>query len=84
MDLLCTLLTIYLLVLLVRIATSWFPAPTSPAGERFVSILWSLTEPVLRPFRSLFPPMRLGGMALDLSALAPFIIIIVLRNFLCS
>ena len=83
MSFLCTLLLLYMLILLVRIAMSWFPAPTSPAGERFVSILWSLTEPVLRPFRSIFPPVRMGGMALDLSALAPFIIIAILRNIFC-
>jgi YggT family protein len=83
MELVCTLLTLYLLILFVRVAASWFPPPTSPMGERFVSILWSLTEPVLRPFRSLFPPVRMGGMALDLSALAPFIIISILRGVIC-
>jgi YggT family protein len=83
MDLVCTLLTLYLLILFVRVAASWFPPPSSPAGERFISILWALTEPVLRPFRSMIPPMRMGGMALDLSALVPFIVISLLRGIIC-
>lgn len=83
MSFICTILTLYLLILLVRIAASWFPSPTSPMGERVVSVLWALTEPALRPFRSLFPPVRMGGMALDLSALAPFIIITILRGIFC-
>jgi YggT family protein len=83
MSFICTLLTLYLLILLARVISSWFPAPTSPLGERFFSILWTLTEPALRPFRSLFPPVRMGGMAMDLSAFAPFIIIAILRNITC-
>jgi YggT family protein len=34
-----------------------------------VRILYSLTEPVLGPLRAILPPVRMGGMALDLSPL---------------
>jgi YggT family protein len=83
MQLICAVLNVYFLILLVRVVASWFPPPTTPLLERIVSILWALTEPVLRPFRSLFPPVRMGGMALDLSALIPFFLIAILRNTLC-
>lgn len=83
MGLLCTLLTLAWLILLVRVVASWFPAPTSPGGERAMALLWALTEPVLRPFRGLFPPARIGGVALDLSALAPFILIVILQRIFC-
>lgn len=82
-SLLCTLLTVYWFILILRIVASWFPTPTSEAGERFLSVLWSLTEPVLAPLRGLFPPVRMGGMALDLSPLAVFIGIAILRRILC-
>jgi YggT family protein len=39
-------------------------------------VLYSLTEPVLGPIRRVLPPMRLGGMGLDLS---PIIVLIGLQ-----
>jgi YggT family protein len=83
MDIICALLTIYWLILLLRIAASWFPAPTSGFGQQAIGLLWSLTEPVLRPFRGLFPPVRMGGASLDLSALAPFLIIMIVQRIIC-
>jgi YggT family protein len=83
MELICALLTVYWLILLLRIAASWFPAPTSGFGQQAIGLLWTLTEPVLRPFRGLFPPVRMGNASLDLSALAPFLIIMILRGFIC-
>jgi YggT family protein len=81
--LICTFLNIYFLILLARILSSYFPPPTTPVLQRIVSILWALTEPILRPFRGLFPPLRVGDMALDLSSLIPFFILIILRGILC-
>lgn len=79
----CWLLTAYWFVLILRIVASWFPAPTSPAGEQFMGLLWGLTEPVLAPLRSVFPPVRAGGLALDLSPIAVFIAIAILRGAIC-
>jgi YggT family protein len=79
----CTLLSIYFLILLLRAIASWFPPPTSPVLERAVSILWALTEPVLRPLRGLLPPVRMGGMALDMSVLIVFFGLYVVRAILC-
>lgn len=83
MEIVCILLTLYWLIFLLRIASSWFPAPTSPVGQQAVGLLWSLTEPVLRPIRGLFPPVRLGGAALDLSVLAPLLVLMILRRVVC-
>jgi YggT family protein len=83
MAVICLVLNVYFLILLVRIVASWFPPPTSPVLERAVGILWALTEPVLRPFRGLFPPVQMGGAALDLSPLIPFFILTILRSVLC-
>ena len=37
------------------------------------SVLYTLTEPVLGPMRRAIPPVRLGGMGLDVSPIILFI-----------
>jgi YggT family protein len=57
---------------------SWFPNP--PDGLRPVyRILYDITEPFLRIFRPLVPPVRMGGMAMDLSPLLAFVVLYILR-----
>jgi YggT family protein len=75
----CWVLTIYLVVLAARAVLSWFP--TSPGGvlEQIQSVLFALTEPVLRPARQVIPPL---GM-FDLSFIAVFFVIVILRAVLC-
>jgi len=75
----CGLLTIYLIVLFVRILSSWFPPPRSEPLATVMSVLFALTDPVLRPLRNIMPPMRMGMMALDLSPIIVFVGIAVLR-----
>ena len=76
------LLTIYLLLLFVRIALSWFPPPESGFMVSLQRFLFSATEPVLGPLRAILPPVRVGGMALDLSPTVLILGIIVLLNLL--
>lgn len=79
MVIVCWVLTIYLVVLAARAVLSWFP--TSPGGvlEQIQSVLFALTEPVLRPARQVIPPL---GM-FDLSFIAVFFVIVILRAVLC-
>lgn len=83
MAILCWLLTFFWLVLILRIVASWFPPPTGELGRRALGLLWAATEPVLAPLRGLFPAVRAGGMALDLSPIAVFIAIAILRRIVC-
>jgi YggT family protein len=39
-----------------------------------------VTEPILGPFRRMIPPVRLGGMALDVSFIFVFFIVYFLRR----
>jgi YggT family protein len=80
LALLCYALWLYLIVLFVRILLSWFPPPRSGAGAKAVSILYRLTDPILRPLRSIIPPLRAGMMAIDLSPILVFIGIGVLQR----
>lgn len=69
------LLDVYFWVIVVRAVLSWVsPDPSNP----LVRILVLLTEPVLRPFRRLLPPHRMGG--LDLSPLVVLVLLQFLKN----
>ena len=70
-----TLLQIYVIILIGRLLLSWFPHPPDWARPIY-TFLYVVTEPVLRLVRPLVPPLRMGGMALDLS---PIIIFVVLQ-----
>jgi YggT family protein len=64
---------LFLLCILGRIVLSWFP-PSGPGPmETLRNVLFRITEPVLGPIRRLLPPVRVGGMGLDLSPLIVFI-----------
>jgi YggT family protein len=82
-GLICGLLLAYFLVLLLRIVLSWFPlAPDGIAAQAF-GISITLTEPLLGPLRRAIPPLRLGGVAIDLSPIIVFVGIRILQGLLC-
>ena len=67
------ILQAYVIVIFARVILSWFPiTPGTPLASA-ARVLYALTEPVLGPIRRVLPPMRLGGMGLDLS---PIIVLI--------
>lgn len=84
LNIICWLLTVYWLILLVQVLLSWafvlgVRRPYAGPGRVLVDALDAVTEPVLRPLRALIPPVRAGGMGLDLSILVAFVILYVLR-----
>jgi YggT family protein len=81
-NLLCGLTFAYLLILLVRIAMSWFPMSPDGAAAHIYGLTVSLTEPILGPLRRILPPVRLGNMAMDLSPIVVFFGIWILQGVL--
>ena len=80
-DLLCAIVTVYILVLAARAILSWFPPSSSSGGLATVQrLLMDLTEPVLAPLRRVIPP---AGM-FDLSFMVAFFALVVLRTVICS
>jgi YggT family protein len=83
-NLVCIALTVYSILLLIRVVLSWLelagvrPPATGPVRSGF-DLLIDVTEPPLRLLRRIVPP---AGMV-DLSVLVAFIIIFVLRSALC-
>ena len=83
MEIICILLWVYWGVLLARILASWVSIPPSGPIRRVMDIVYDLTEPVLRPLRSLLPPLRMGAVAFDMSAVIVFIVIGILQAYVC-
>lgn len=86
-SIVCTLINLYLLVILARIIASWivqFSPPTpGSAYAQIVNGLAAVTEPVLAPVRALLPPVRLGGAGLDLSPIVVIILGTILARAIC-
>jgi YggT family protein len=79
-QVICWVLRIYLVVLAARAILSWFPVrPGSPLTS-IATLLADLTEPVLRPFRSIIPPV---GM-FDLSFMVVFFVLFIVQGIVCS
>ena len=84
MGLVCRLLQLYLFVLFARIILSWFPLAPGGAMASIYGFLFRITEPVLGPIRQLIPPVRMGGMGLDLSPIVVLIGIQLLTIQICA
>lgn len=80
MEILCVLISLYLVVLVLRAVLSWFPVRPGTAMASVSGILRELTEPALAPLRRLIPP---AGM-FDLSFLVLFMGLFVLQQFVCN
>lgn len=76
LQVLAQTLSIYTVVLLVRVLLSWFP--NLDWSNPLLSTVSSITDPYLNAFRGLIPP--LGG--LDLSAIVAFIALQLLQSLL--
>ncbi len=73
----------YVIILVVRALLSWFPISDSGSGfALLVRGLDAVTEPVLRPVRKVLPPVRMGGMALDLSIIVVILALQVVARLL--
>ncbi len=83
MSIVCTIIWAYSLVILARIILEYVPVSFDHPVARVRSALRAVTEPVLAPIRSILPPVRFGGMGLDLSPLVLIIGLNVLASVIC-
>jgi YggT family protein len=80
--LLCFVLTIYYVILLVRIVLSWVPSVPEPIRPLARGVR-AVTDPLLVPLRGLLPSIRMGAMALDVSPILLFLAIVILQRVVC-
>jgi YggT family protein len=88
LEIFCIVLTVFTIVLFIRVLVSWaylfgFRPPLTGPIRMILDLLEDVTEPVLRPLRALIPPIRAGGMGLDVSIIVAFVILAVLRQAFC-
>jgi YggT family protein len=78
-DYINTLVLVYLVLIFIRILTSWIPRmPYNRYLAAFLKFVSDVTDPYLNLFRRVLPPVRMGPGALDLSPIvATFVLIIV-------
>jgi YggT family protein len=67
-DLLCSLINVYFIILFARIILSWFPMQPGTPMASVASVIYQLTEPVMGPVRRLIPTI---GM-IDISPIVVF------------
>jgi YggT family protein len=80
-------LLVFQLLLVLRAVLDWSavlagPSATGSVRSRLTAGVWRVTEPVLGPVRRALPPLRLGGVSLDLAFIVVFLAIIILRALL--
>lgn len=87
MEIVCLLLTVAFWAIIAWIILSYVAGFGRLSWDHPVRKLYDLLargiDPVLRPIRSVVPPIRMGGMALDLSPLILIIGLSLLRAFIC-
>ena len=75
-QLICSLLTVYYIVLFGRVILSWFPLQPGTAMASIASIVYQLTEPVMGPVRRVIPTV---GM-IDISPIVVFFGIQIIKS----
>lgn len=84
-SVLATILWLYILVLLARFVfdlVQMFSREWTPKGPVLVvaEAVYTLTDPPLKALRRIIPPLRIGGVALDLS----FIVLLILLQLMIA
>ena len=77
-------LYVFLILLLSRFAVDWiqmFARSWVPHGPLLVVLegVYTATDPPVNAVRRILPPLRLGGMAIDLSFIVVLLIVYLLR-----
>jgi len=79
MDLICSLITVFIVLLFARAVLSWFPVRPDGPMAQLSQVLVTLTDWALRPLRSVIPP---AGM-FDLSFMVLVFGLFILRSAIC-
>jgi YggT family protein len=84
-DYIDTLAIVYLVLIFIRILTSWIPRmPYNRYLAAFLQFISDVTDPYLNLFRRFIPMVRLGPGALDLSPIVATIVLIVVSGLISS
>jgi YggT family protein len=77
------LFLVYMILIFARILLSWIPRiPYNPALSAVIGFIQDVTDPYLRLFRRIIPPLGGGGFALDLSPIIAIFVLIIARSII--
>jgi YggT family protein len=80
-DYVNALFTVYFIMIIARILLSWIPRiPYNPILSAVINFITEVTDPYLRLFRRILPPVGGGGFALDLSPIIGIIVLVILQS----
>ena len=84
-----TLLTLFFFLLIIRLVVGWiqvFARDWTPRGPVLVvlEVVYSITDPPINAVRRIIPPLRIGGIALDMGLLVVFILVWIAQTLLLN
>ncbi len=79
-DYVSTLITVYIVIIIIRILLSWFRLPYNVYLNAFLEFVTSLTDPYLNLFRRFIPLVRIGPGALDISPIVAILALSILGS----
>ena len=82
-ELVCLALLLYGYLLFAWVIFSWIRVPYDHPLAKVNLWLDKIIYPLILPIRRVVPPLRLGGVALDMAVIVLFIGISVLRRLVC-
>ncbi|MDP9823501.1 YggT family protein [Nocardioides massiliensis] len=79
------ILWMFMVLLIIRLVVDWiqvFARSWQPTGPILVvlEVVFSITDPPIKAIRKVIPPLRLGSIALDVSFILVFIVVILLMR----
>jgi YggT family protein len=82
-DYVNALFLVYTILIFARILMSWIPRiPYHPILSAVIGFIQEVTDPYLRLFRRIIPPLGGGGFALDLSPIVAIIVLIIAQSII--
>jgi YggT family protein len=82
-DYVNALFLVYMILIFARILLSWIPRiPYNPVLSAVIEFIQQVTDPYLRIFRRIIPPLGGGGFALDLSPIIAIFVLIIARSII--
>jgi YggT family protein len=82
-DYVNALFLVYTILIFARILLSWIPRiPYNPILSSVIGFIQEVTDPYLRLFRRIIPPLGGGGFALDLSPIIAIIVLIIAQSII--
>jgi YggT family protein len=84
-DYVSALVLVYIILIFIRVLLSWVPRmPYNRALRGAVTFVEEVTDPLLRLFRRVIPPLGGGGFALDLSPILAMLLVYIVGQIIVA